>query len=359
MDRLAATVASGLVSPPPEGLTAEQLVKGITAREQMQRSLNAAQQADLAAFQTARHAADRRSDVGRRLTGRTVGTEIGLALGISPTAGAARVSFARSVVGDHPALHTLASAGQISEWALRTITTITCVLDTDQQAAVAAQLAADITDRATHGRRQYTPYELGQAAAARVLAADADAATTRCQQARADRRVTISDKHDGVASLFATGPAEDTIAIYDTLDDTARARRDDGDERCLGDLMFATLVESILGVPAPDHTTTTAASDPAGAAAGGDGGGGLSQHDLDPDDATLDSYPTDQPPPATTPSPARLRRRSPVTVQAQIVLGAATLLGLDDGTGAAPRLRRDPRRDRPPDHRQLRHRHRC
>ena len=307
IERLAASLASGLASPPTEELTPAQLINRITAREQMQRTLCAARQADLAAFETARHAADRRCEVGRRLTGRTVGHRDRPRVGDLPHCRRVSVSFARTLTADHPALHALALAGQISEWALRTIT---CVLDTEQQAAVAAQLADDITDRATHGRRQCTPYELGQAAAARVLAADPEAATKRCQQARADRRVTISDKHDGVASLWATGPAEDTMAMYETLDGTARARRDDGDERCLGDLMFLTLVESVLGVPAPgpDDTAgntggdTAAGATPAACGGGGVGVGGLSQHDLDPYDDALDTYPTDQPPPPTTPA---------------------------------------------------------
>ncbi len=138
--------------------------------------------------------------------------------------------------------------------------------------------------------------------------------------------------------------------MYETLDGTARARRDDGDERCLGDLMFLTLVESVLGVPAPgpDDTAgntggdTAAGATPAACGGGGVGVGGLSQHDLDPYDDALDTYPTDQPPPPTTPARARVRRRSPVTVEAQIVIGAGTLLGLDDapvllrGYGAIP-----------------------
>lgn len=83
-------LASGLASPPPEGLTPAQLIDRITAREQLQRVLCATQQADL------------------------VGFEVGLALGISPTAGASRVLFARTVLNDHPALHALALAGQRS-----------------------------------------------------------------------------------------------------------------------------------------------------------------------------------------------------------------------------------------------------
>ncbi|MGI8612960.1 MAG: DUF222 domain-containing protein [Nocardioidaceae bacterium] len=318
---------------PSSALTEAQLVDRVTALERLLRAVSAAQLSDVAALATRREAADAAARVGPRLEGRTVGTQVGLALGISPSAGGTRAAFARCMIEDHPALFDLARSGRVSDWALRMVATATNVLAPEQQRVVAQQLADDIGAHAADGNKELTPFELAQAALARVIAIDPEAALRRCERARKDPQVSITDKRDGVATLWARGPAEEAVALFDTLDGDARGRRADGDERPISELMWAALYESVVGLP---DEADVAAVHPT------DGKDLLSSSDLGLDDVAFDDFAA-QTPTAAAPTPPRTRRRLPARrVEVQIVIGAGTLLGYDDapallrGYGAIP-----------------------
>ena len=102
-------------------LGVEQLVARALAWERTQRAVSAAQLVDIAAFDTLQHATDQDNKIGSRLSGRTVNPEVAINLGISTTAAACRVAFARCVVDDHSALLRCLADGLISEWHLRMV----------------------------------------------------------------------------------------------------------------------------------------------------------------------------------------------------------------------------------------------
>jgi len=114
--------------------------------------------------------------------------------------------------------------------------------------------------------------------------------------------------------------------------------RADGDDRSITDLMCDLLIEAVTGLP------MTRTEDPPPAI----GPGRLGSDPPDPDPDTWnptdpgmpDPYPDSWAPPQLIPSPPRWR--IPAKVEVQVVISAATLLGLDDapcllrGYGAIP-----------------------
>lgn len=81
----------------------------------------------------------------------------------------------------------------------------------------------------------------------RVAAIDADAAARRAARARADKDVFYAPRPDTMALFGATLPAEQATACYNALDRVARAKRADGDLRSIAHLMCDTLVERVTG----------------------------------------------------------------------------------------------------------------
>ena len=182
-------------------LSARQLVARALAWERMQRAVSAAQLVDLAAFATLQHAADNDARIGCRLSGRTVNPEVAINLGISTTAAASRVGFARSVVDEHAALLRCLADGLVSEWHLRMVVAATEDLTPAHKDLVARQLAVRIRARHTRGTIELTPYKLAHAAARLVIAVDPDAATRRCERARRRREVSVTARRDGACAL--------------------------------------------------------------------------------------------------------------------------------------------------------------
>ena len=338
-------------APAPEELSTSQLVERIAAAERLVHALQGVQRRDIAAFARARMAADDDlSMIGSRLRGRTVGTELALALNTSMTAGASRATLAAAATEDHPALSALAERGEVSEYALRWVTRETEVLPPEQRRVVDAQLADDVTS-ANH----LTPARLRQAAARRTIAVDPYAATRRCEAARSDRAFGVMDPRDGTATLWARLRAEEALAVHQSIDTTARRLRAEGDERSLANLRCDLLVQVTTGAepssvlsdvgasPAPAATTSVLSPSrwPLGSAAVAD--------DPPPDDAAWDSYPdTESLRQPSSRAPKRVTQVTtppmpvPAQVELQVVLSASTLLGLDQepallrGYGAIP-----------------------
>lgn len=338
--------------PHSEDLTAAQLCNRIAAQERLSHAVQATQMCDTTAFTTVRHADDVQQQVPDHLHGRTAATELAFAMVITPTSARFRIHDATRAMADHPALLSLVGTGSVSMTGLRGVLYATEVLDPDLRRAVDGQLAADaMTSRLTPGR-------LAQAAERRVLAADPQAADKRAERARLRRSVRLSDPIDGTAAVLARLRAEEALAVFTRLDRTARGMRRDGDERSIDDLMDDVLVESLLGVPLVGGKS--AASPATWQSVDGQEPWWWSAPpptpDAEPglDDPAWDDFcaldqpmdlPGDHPfgvsqPPAHAP-PTR-SPRLPLAAEVQVVISAATVLGLDDqpgmlrGYGAVP-----------------------
>lgn len=339
--------------PNSEDLTAAQLCKRIAAQERLSHAVQATQMCDTTAFTTVRHTDDVQQQVPDHLHGRTAATELASAMVITPTSARFRIHDATRAVADHPALLSLVGTGSVSMTGLRGVLSATEVLDPDLRRAVDGQLAADaMTSRLTPGL-------LAQAAERRVLAADPLAADKRAERARLRRSVRLSDPIDGTAAVLARLRAEEALAVFTRLDRTARGMRRDDDERSIDDLMADVLVESLLGVAlvggesaaSPATWQSVDGQEPwwwsAPPPPTPDAEPGLDDPAWD-DFCALDrpvDLPDDHPfgvaqPPAHAP-PAQ-SPRLPLAAEVQVVISAATLLGLDDqpgmlrGYGAVP-----------------------
>lgn len=330
------------------------LLDRIAARERTLAALEAEQARDLAAFSDLRVAADRATRVPEHLGGRTVGTEVGLAVGVGQQAAAHRVAQAWVMVRHHPRILALVGTGQVSMSGVRMVLRQTDALPEESRRVVDAQVAE------LASTERLTPARLGQAAARFALAADPEAAAKRAAAARARRRVWLGEPLDGVAGVGAVLRAEESLACWSALDRTARAMRQHGDERSVQTLMADLLVERLTGA------AMVMPADP-----GDDSGGAAAEaarppvwrnidgwepwtatgpppvlpadHRLDPepDDPVWDTVDwttgggrgaaADGDAPeraATDPDPPRWR--VPAGVELQVVMSAETLLGLDD-----------------------------
>lgn len=316
---------------PSAELTPAQLIDRMAATERLVNALQADQARDMAAFADARVATDEAQGLTGGLQGRTVPTEVGLALGVAPMTAATRVNLAAEAVSDHPELLALMGTGRVSMAGLRKALKQTAVLEPEQRRVVDSQLAADaVADRLTPGM-------LERAATRRTQAADPEAAAKRAGRARANRRVGCSDAVDGTSLFWSRLRAEEALLVYNTLDGRARGMRADGDERSIADLMCDLLVESVTGV------SMTLQGDRSPSAPAPGWWTGPPQPDPDPWDVTVpDPYEGSALPTDDGPSPAAPSWRLPTKVEVQVVISAATLLGLDDapamlrGYGAVP-----------------------
>ncbi len=332
----------------PAELSPAMLVRRISAHERLADAVQASQAHDLAAFGAARQAADRADGCGPLLEGRTAGIEIAAALAVATLTAQCRLHAAGRAVHDHPRLLSLVGTGRLSMAGLRRALAATDVLEPDLRRRVDGQLGADAS------RSRLTPGQLAKAAERRVLAADPEAAAKRAAAARRARSVRMGDPHDGVAGVYATLRAEEAWAAHQVLDRTARGMRQQGDPRDLDTLRADLFVEWITGSPtAPDQSAAPSTwrsregwdpwtwSDPPPPVA---------DPDPDPCEAAWDDLaePATTPPTPPTPPesavdpPQALQRRLPADVEVQVVISAATLLGLDNepgllrGYGAVP-----------------------
>jgi hypothetical protein len=393
----------GSLSVVPDDATTTGLAASMRHWERLHRQVAAAQLIEIAAFDDRQQAADRATPgIAARLNARTVPAEIAAITGTSGAAAAGRVAFARTLVDEHPALLRLAVEGLVSEWHLRCAVKATEDLHPEDKMAVARALAHDIRARHSRGVKELTPPEIARAAARLAIQADPLAAKQRYEKARRQREVSVLGRTNGTAALWIKGPAEQAQHMFSELEHDALARRRDGDERSLHDIMFGQAYETLTGFrpigpdpmpgpseppteepaaqPAsgrtadPDHAATQqtgaactsdqADADPtdtghAGSSSPGTGSAGadrptrrimalppLSAHDLSADDPALDAYadpPAHSDPdgvPLPPPRPQLQRRQR--HVEAQVVISAATLLGLDEepamlrGYGAIP-----------------------
>ena len=184
----------GLVGSVPttssDRLTPGELLDRITATERAIAALQAEQARDLAAFSDRRVAADVAAKVPDHLVGRSIGTEVGLALGVGQQAAASRVAQAWVTVRHHPRLLDRLGTGQVTWTGLRLVLKQTEALDEADRRVVDAQVA-DIVE--TAAGEPLTPARLAQAAARCALSVDPDAAAKRAATARSRRRVWLGE----------------------------------------------------------------------------------------------------------------------------------------------------------------------
>ena len=313
-------------------LSAADLIERIGTVERAIAALQAQQVRDLAAFADARVADDEERGVPLHLTGRTIGTEVGDALGVSAQSGAGRASRAWVAVTHHPRVLGLLGTGHVTMRGLETVLRQTEALSEVDRGVVDAMVADDA------GRDRLTPARLGQAAARHALTVDPEAATRRADKERERRGVRLLEPVDGVAVLEAVVRAEDALACHRELEGTARAMRADGDVRSVSQLMADLLVERVLGARLTITGEPVGPADPARWATP-DGGApwphdppAAAPLDPEPEDPVWDLLPLRLPDPSASPVQSRPppRGHPSYAVEIQVVLGARTLLGLDD-----------------------------
>ena len=126
---------------PGDRLSPAELLDRITATEQAIAALQADQARDLAAFSDRRVAADVAAGVPDHLQGRSIGTEVGLALGVGQQSAATRVAQAWMTVRHHPRLLDRLGTGQVTMTGLRLVLKQTEALDETDRRVVDAQVA--------------------------------------------------------------------------------------------------------------------------------------------------------------------------------------------------------------------------
>lgn len=140
--------------------------------------------------------------------------EVGLALRLSRWGANARI--ARALELDHRLPETLQAweSGQLDE------RRVTAICDTVRH--LSPEKAQAVQQRVLARASEQTPAQLRAALDRAVLSVDPDGAAERHRRARRDRRVTVGDERDGMASLWALLAAPDARSAYQWLSRLAR-----------------------------------------------------------------------------------------------------------------------------------------
>ncbi len=364
-----AALSALIGQPTDDALGTAGLVDRVGALERLAQTAQQLQARDLAALHTAQVADDARLKVRPELRGRTVAVEVAKGLGVATMTATSKVDTARAAVDHHPRLLELIGTGRVSMAGLNRVVTATAVLDPHRQERVDALLADEAT------RRQMTPGQLAKAAERRVLQVDPDAAAARAAYARSTRDVRLTDPWQGMAQICATLTAAEALAIHQHLERYARGQRSAGDPRSLNTLRADLFVQTLLGrSPAPTGQDSEKTADQTGGQNSGQTGAQNSEQfagrsadqgcgqpdwrstrglepwlistpppvreesDPSPEHACWDTFPScptspDPPDPPDPPPGRQWPPGPPVNVELQIVISAATALGLDREPG--------------------------
>ena len=169
--------------------------------------------------------------------------EVAMARNVSP--GAAGTQFATALgLAELPQTAAALEAGDVSEPTARAVVRETDALHRDDRIVLDAEIADALPG--------LTPGRAARLARHHVIALDADAAHERAERNRADQRVSLHPDVDGVAVLQVRGPAEQLVAVHRVLTGWAKGLRATGDERSVGQIMCATLVERVTGISHAD-----------------------------------------------------------------------------------------------------------
>ena len=231
--------------------------------------------------------------------------EVGLALTLARMTAKMRIGRSVQLAQVLPETRELWERGRLDERRVAAICEATHYLDTEQARAVQQR----ILDRAP----EQTIGRLKAALKRAVIAVDPEGAAERHRAARRDRRVSISEEQDGMASLWALMSAADAQASYQWLTRLALGcGKDDprGMDARRSDLAAA-LLSGRLTNAAPDTETNTDTD--AGEATGEDAGEQARTEAAGADDAA--------------PAPQPVNPGKPLV---QVLIPFTTLLGADD-----------------------------
>jgi Domain of unknown function (DUF222)/HNH endonuclease len=142
------------------------------------------------------------------------GDEVALALSLSPGAGRAQLELGYILCQRLPATLAALEAGTIDLGRARAMA--------DGTACLTATAAAEVETRVLAGGGRASHSHFRRVIRRAVLRADPAGAKRRHRAARTDRRVEIFPGDDGMASLWASLPAESAVASYDRLSMLAR-----------------------------------------------------------------------------------------------------------------------------------------
>jgi hypothetical protein len=182
------------------------------------------------------------------LTERLIAMEVAGAIGVSMTTASAMVVDAETLTDRMPRTLAALREGSIGAFAARQLAAAVSFTSAETASALDETLASEAA--------QLLPGQVRAAADARVTAADPDSATRRSTKSRSGRRVWFKPLPDAVAAVGAVLPAEQAMACWHSLDNYARGRRADGDERTIDQIMADTLVERVTGAARADQAAT-------------------------------------------------------------------------------------------------------
>jgi Domain of unknown function (DUF222) len=225
--------------PGTDACTPAERIDRIAAMDCGVAMLQAALSVEVAAFADQRRREDIADGVASESAGRGAAIEIAMARRVSKATVDHHLAFAQPLIAEHPRLLEACLDGRVSQPAAKHIVKACEALDSDQRRAIDADLAALATER--------TPGQLMKDAARRVASIDPSAADRRARKARADKNVRAIVNGDGTGTLIANLPVEQALACWQTLDHEARARRSDGDQRSIRELMCDLFVERLTG----------------------------------------------------------------------------------------------------------------
>ncbi|WP_344309443.1 HNH endonuclease signature motif containing protein [Fodinicola feengrottensis] len=248
-----------------------------------------------------------------------------------------RLDTAIQLYNDFPAVWKALAAG--------VITTPKARIFLEMLEKLPADLAAEVIDATLPDAGDRTPGQLRKAIQRAIIAIDPQAAQDRHEEAKRQRRVQSSPADDSMAWMRAYLTADELASIMSILDAYAHSCPDD-DPRSMDVRRADALLDLITGgslgyIPPPqlpdnelpdnDTDNSNGASQPAADDTGVSAGGGTDDCGYEPSTS-----------PATAAGSAFHQRPRKPGVDLRVVVGAGTLLGLDDkpaflaGYGAIP-----------------------
>ncbi|HVX47285.1 MAG TPA: DUF222 domain-containing protein [Mycobacteriales bacterium] len=204
--------------------------------------------------------------------------EVSLALTVSPGTATWRMGFARDLLDRLPATVAAMITGAVSWSKAKTILNQTEDLTPEQTAELEAMILGWGVGK--------TPGQVRDKLYREIQKLDPQAAARRRQKAVKKRGVGLNPQRDGMADLWIHLPGPDAVAVYNWLDQHARAMKAAGDGRTLDQLRADALVDLVTGrSDAVARKPLIRVLVPAGTLAGGDEPGELAGYG--PIDAAL------------------------------------------------------------------------
>ena len=210
------------LNPPPELLTAlDSVVAGIAAVRAQMHSLQAAesfllQTGDMLAQQMAAVGTGRQpTDSALNMAYRTVQTEIGTAVHESDRTVAVKMGRAADLVEKFPAVYRALARGAISGGHANAIVDAGEIVDDETARSAYEAAALDYAEAESVSRLRPVAKQLAEKYSG-------EPREERYERARAQRRVFVIEREDGMADLTAHLPAPYAYGIKDRLDQMAR-----------------------------------------------------------------------------------------------------------------------------------------